>query len=49
MKDIPIDWIDFQIEFAKKEGFNLSADAFEFVKKCWERTQEAWIEQEDSR
>ena len=48
MKNIPIDWLDFQIDFAKKEGFNRSADAFEFVKKCWEETQKAWMEQQSS-
>lgn len=43
IEDIPMDWLEFQIEFALKNGFIRSADAFEFVKEVWKKTHELWL------
>lgn len=39
---IPVEWINWRVRHADKEGFKDAASAFRWVLWCWENQKEEW-------
>ena len=39
---VPVEWINWRVRHADKEGFKDAASAFRWVLWCWENQNEEW-------